>query len=110
MIPRLRLADVDGPFEAFGQGRGADREGADLRGVGALGGALGVEVGLGFGAGGLAVGGVGVDREAGGRVTVAALISDGEAALVWNWGMFSSRLRPEAESVSVVVGLPAGRV
>ena len=36
LVARLRFADVDGAFEAFGQRRGADREGADLGGVGAF--------------------------------------------------------------------------
>ncbi len=67
LIAGLGLAEVDGAFEAFGKGRGADREGADLGGVGAFGGPCRVEVGLGFGAFGLAVGGVGVDREACGQ-------------------------------------------
>ena len=56
-----------------------DRESADLGVIGAFGGAFGAEVGLGFGAVALAVGGVGVDREARGRVTVADLSSDGDA-------------------------------
>ena len=64
LIAGLGFADVDGAFEPFGQGGGADREGADLGGVGAFAGAFGVEVGFGFRAFGLAVGGVGVDGEA----------------------------------------------
>ena len=36
---------------------------------------------------------------------MADLISDGEAAKVRNWGDLRSRSRPEAESVSLVVGL-----
>ena len=64
LVAGLGFADVDGAFEAAGEGFGADREGADLGGVRAGGGGFGFEVGLGFGAGGLAVGGVGVDGEA----------------------------------------------
>ena len=67
LVAGLGFAEVDGAFEALGQGRGADREGADLGGVGTVGRAFGVEVGLGFGAFGLTVGGVGVDREAFGQ-------------------------------------------
>ena len=36
-----------------------------------------------------------------GRVTVAFLISDGEAAKPRNWGALSSRLRPDGASVSL---------
>ena len=67
LVAGLGFAEVDGAFEAFGQGGGADREGADLGGVGAFGGAFGVEVGFGFLAFGLPVGGVGVDGEASGQ-------------------------------------------
>ena len=41
----------------------------------------------------------------GGRVTIDDLISEGEAAKPSNCGALSSMLRPEGESVSVVVGL-----
>ena len=38
-------------------------------------------------------------------MTVADLISEGEAANPRNWGALNSMFRPEGESVSVVVGL-----
>ncbi len=43
-----------------------------------------------------------------GRVTVFALSSEGEGVFgSWNWGTLSVTSRPEAVSVSVVVGLAA---
>ena len=65
LVAGLRFADVDGAFESAVEGRRADREGADLGVVGAFAGTLRAEVGLGFSAIALAVGGVGVDGETG---------------------------------------------
>ena len=64
LVARLRFAEVERADQAAVEGRRADAERADLRVVGAVGRALGAEVGLGVGAGALAVGGVGVDRQA----------------------------------------------
>ena len=59
-----RLAEVDEAGQRAGQRRAVDLEAADLRELRAVGCLVGAEVGFGIGAGGLAVGGVGVDREA----------------------------------------------
>ena len=63
LVARQRLADVDRADQGPVQRRRADVEVADLRVVGAFGGAAAVEVRLRVRAGGLAVGRVRVDRD-----------------------------------------------
>ena len=63
LVARLRFTEVERALQRSVEGRRFDVEVADLREVRAFRRALGVEVGLGVGAGALAVGGVGVDRQ-----------------------------------------------
>ena len=63
LVVWLGFADVDGANERRRERLGPDLEGADLRAVRAMRGALAVEVRLGVGAGGLAVSRIGIDRE-----------------------------------------------
>ncbi len=63
LVAGLRFADVDRAEQRPVEGRRVDLEGADLRVVRAIRRRLGAEVGLRVGAGRLAVGGVGVDRQ-----------------------------------------------
>ena len=63
-VPGQWLAEIDGARQRSGQRRAVDLEAADLGEFGAVGCFVGAEVGFRVGAGGLAVGGVGIDREA----------------------------------------------
>ena len=102
---RQRLAQVHGARQQAREGGAFDLEDADLRAVGALRFLARPEVGLRRGAGALAVGGVGVDVEAGRQRTVRSRIAEGvsEPGLSF-WGTVRLMSSPEGESASVVVG------
>ncbi len=85
LVAWLGFAEVDGAFEAFREGGGADREGAYLRLIRAFGGAFGAEIRFGFAAFALPVGGVGIDGEAFGQ-------GDGGGADLGGLGGFGEEL------------------
>ena len=107
LIAGFGLADVDRAVERAVEGRGADRKGADLAIVGAVGRALRAEVGLRVEAGALAVGGVGVDRQAVGQGEGRGCDRTRGCWRSERLGGGEVRSRPAAESAALVVGLPS---
>ena len=107
-VAGLGLAEIDEAGEGAGEGGAVDGEAADLGVFGTVGFFFGgeeAEKGFGVGAGGLAVGGVGVDREALGEGDERRLSSEGEGMEGLScWGTWRSTSMPEAVSVAVVVG------
>ena len=104
-VAGLGFAEVDGTREGTGEDRGFDFDRADLRVFGALGFFGGAELGLGVGAGELAVGDVGGEGEASGRVTTASRSSEGEGTEGLSyWGTVRRNSAPEGLSAAVVVG------
>ena len=77
---------------------------------GQLPGAFGAEAGLGIGAGALAVGGVGVDRQPSGKVRIDGADARRRGGEALGLRGADLRSRPEGESASVVVsaGLDGG--
>ncbi len=101
-VAGLGFAEVDGAGEDAGEDGGFDGDRADLGVFGALGFFGGAEARLGFRAGGLAVGDVGGEGEASGRVTSAALSSEGEGTSgLSNWGTVRRNSAPEGLSAAV---------
>ena len=67
LVAGLRFADVEGPGQRAGKGRGMQFEGPDLRVVRTVRGFVAVEVRLSVGAGNLAIRRIGVDGQAFGQ-------------------------------------------
>ena len=89
-VAGLGREQVDEAGDRAGEGGAVECERADLGGFGALGFFWGAEPGFGVGAGALAVGGAGVDREAFGQL-------DGGGADLRGRGGFGALLLGDAE-------------
>ena len=104
LVARLRFADVERAVERRIERRRPHLDRPDLRVVRAAARLILSEAGLGVAARGLAVRRVGVDRQAGGSVSVADRSFEGVGASPSrNWRARSSMSMPDGASASAVV-------